>query len=117
MATGTKSVSLESVSSFIKNVNDDGEGSDNNTPETDTHLQKDALIKYAPKAMKQLPSILNRSLDYDNDDRELNETIMCKSTLQFVEAIAYGILYQLCALMWKKYDRDDSGSISSKRTL
>ena len=64
--------------------------------------------------MKQLPSLLNRSLDYDNDDGELDETIMCKSTQQFVEAIAYGILYQLCALMWKKYDRDDSGSISSK---
>ena len=31
-----------------------------------------------------------------------------------MEAIAYGILYQLCGLMWKKYDRDDSGSISSK---
>ena len=106
-------VSLESVSSFISNVND-GEGSDNDTPETETHLQKNALIKYVPKAMKQLPSLLNRSLDYDNDDGELDETIMCKSTQQFVEAIAYGILYQLCALMWKKYDRDDSGSISSK---
>ena len=85
--------------------------------DADIVLQKDALINYVAKAMKQLPSLLKRSLDYDDEESDIDETIMCKSMQQFLESVAYGIMYQLCGLMWKKYDRDDSGSISAKRTL
>eukprot|EP00943_MAST-04B_sp_MAST-4B-sp1_P001301 g1301.t1 len=97
------------VAEFIKDVHNFVKKDEYGTLEDDSkfNLNKSDLLKYIPEAIELLPSMPHE----DDEEQEVKEYVMSKTTYSFVDAIIYGIMYQLCSFIWPKYDVDGSGAI------